>query len=135
MRSTTTGHGIAGGVVVTLALLVFAPGAASQQVPAPAAPAGAAPTPVTETRDTAATPPALLASACANCHGYEGRGAWPIGSIAGRPYQELYRQLDAWRLGEAIDEATVMARLMAGYSEADIQTLARWFSALPAAAE
>ncbi|MCC5870550.1 MAG: hypothetical protein JJU27_18785, partial [Gammaproteobacteria bacterium] len=109
-----------------------APGAASQQTPAPSEPA---PAPARDTPVAAATPPALLAASCANCHGYEGRGAWPITSIAGRPYQELYQQLDAWRRGEAIDDATVMPRLMAGYSEADVETLARWFAALPANAQ
>ena len=132
MRPATTGHVISGAAIVVLAGLVFASGAASQQTPAPAEPA---PAPVTDVPAAPATPPALLAAACANCHGYEGRGVWPIASIAGRPYQELYQQLDAWRRGEAIDDATVMTRLMAGYSQDDIETLARWFSALPATAE
>ena len=82
-----------------------------------------------------ATPPPLLAAACANCHGPEGRGAWPIASIAGRPYNELLRQLESYRINDPIDDATVMPRLMAGYSEADIEALARWFSSLPAAPE
>ncbi len=127
MRPAITGHVVTGAVVVGLAVLAFAPGAASQQTPAAPAPAQLA-----DPSPAPATPPALLAAACANCHGYEGRGAWPIASIAGRPYREIYQQLDAWRRGEAIDDATVMTRLMAGYSEADIETLARWFSALPA---
>ena len=132
MRSATTGHAIAGGAIVMLAVLAFASGAASQQTPAPAGPA---PAPLTDVPITPATPPALLAAACANCHGDQGLGAWPIASIAGRPYQELYQQLDAWRRGETIDDATLMPRLMTGYSQDDIETLARWFSALPANAE
>ena len=130
MRPATTGLAVIGAAILVLALLAFAPGAASQQSPAPSEPAPAPDTPV-----AAATPPALLAASCANCHGYEGRGAWPIASIAGRPYQELYQQLDAWRRGDAIDDATVMPRLMAGYSQADVETLARWFSALPTNAQ
>ncbi len=81
------------------------------------------------------TPPALLAAACANCHGSDGRGAWPIASIAGRPYTELLRQLTAYRNGESLDDATVMPRLMAGYSATEIETLARWFSSLPVTPE
>lgn len=84
------------------------------------------------TGDSTPTPAPLLAAACANCHGAEGRGAWPIASIAGRPYIELLRQLTAYRNGDHLDDATVMPRLMAGYSEADIEVLAHWFSALPA---
>lgn len=87
------------------------------------------------TGDSTPTPAPLLAAACANCHGAEGRGAWPIASIAGRPFTELLRQLTAYRDGDFLDDATVMPRLMAGYSEADIDALARWFSALPAGAE
>ncbi|MCC5862194.1 MAG: hypothetical protein JJT93_09825 [Gammaproteobacteria bacterium] len=88
-----------------------------------------------DTPQGVSTPPPLLAAACANCHGDDGRGAWPIASIAGRPYTELLRQLTAYRNGDALDDATVMPRLMAGYSEADIEVLARWFSALPVAPE
>jgi sulfide dehydrogenase cytochrome subunit len=82
-----------------------------------------------------ATPPGLLAASCANCHGAEGRGAWPIAAIAGRPYPELYRQLTAYRDGDPALDATVMGRLMAGYSDSDLETLARWFAAQPASAE
>jgi cytochrome c553 len=82
-----------------------------------------------------ATPTPLLAAACANCHGPEGRGAWPIAAIAGRPYSDLLRQLESYRINDSIDDATVMPRLMAGYSKAEVEALARWFSSLPAALE
>jgi len=79
-------------------------------------------------------PAGLLAASCANCHGYEGRGAWPIAAIAGRPYAELHRQLIAFREGDTAVDATVMGRLMAGYSDRDIEALASWFASLPATA-
>lgn len=69
----------------------------------------------------------LLAGTCANCHGTDGRSPGTIPSIAGKPFAVLNAQLAAFRAGEAKD-ATVMTRLALGYTDAELEALARHFS-------
>lgn len=68
----------------------------------------------------------VLAGPCANCHGPDGHSPGAIPSIAGLPAGETRDKLTAFRDGSA--PATVMARLMKGYDEAEIAALAEWFS-------
>ncbi len=69
----------------------------------------------------------MLAGPCANCHGTDGRSPGPIPSIAGIPFTVLKAQLDAFRNG-LNPSATVMTRLAKGFTEAEVETLARHFS-------
>lgn len=69
----------------------------------------------------------LLAGACANCHGTDGRSPGSIPPLAGKPFAVLSAQLAAFKAGEARD-ATVMTRLALGYSDAELEALARHFS-------
>lgn len=71
----------------------------------------------------------VLAGTCFNCHGTEGRSPGAIPSIAGEPYAVLLAQLQAFKAGEA-PGATVMTRLAKGYSDDQLDALARYFSEL-----
>lgn len=69
----------------------------------------------------------VLAQTCANCHGTDGRSPGAIPSLAGRDFDLLSRRLIAFKAGEA-DDATVMTRHATGYSDEELQALARYFS-------
>lgn len=71
----------------------------------------------------------VLAGACANCHGTDGRLGGAIPAIAGRPAGILEAQLLAFKRGEQ-PNATVMTRHAAGYSDAELAALAAYFSSL-----
>ncbi|NBQ88074.1 MAG: cytochrome C [Betaproteobacteria bacterium] len=71
-----------------------------------------------------------LAATCANCHGTEGRAVdgSAVATIAGLPRDYLSTQLKAFKNGTR--QATVMHQLAKGYSDAQIEQLAAYFSAL-----
>lgn len=69
----------------------------------------------------------LLAGTCANCHGTDGRSPGAIPSIAGKPFNVLSAQLAAYKAGQAKD-ATVMTRLALGFTDEELEALARHFS-------
>lgn len=69
----------------------------------------------------------LLAGTCANCHGTDGRSPGTIPSIAGKPFAVLSAQLAAFKAGEA-KGTTVMTRLATGFTDAELEALARHFS-------
>lgn len=70
----------------------------------------------------------LLASNCANCHGTDGRSQGGIPALAGlaRPY--LAQQMQEFKTGKRA--ATVMHQLAKGYTDAEIDALAAYFSSL-----
>ena len=73
---------------------------------------------------------AVAAATCANCHGTDGRSPGLIPSIAGQPKDRLLQRLQDFKAG--IDpRATVMTRLMKGYSEEELRELAGYFSEVP----
>lgn len=80
----------------------------------------------------AASSAPLLAAACFNCHGTDGRSPGPIASIAGRPEAELLLKLKAFKANPPPAGTTVMNRLAKGYSDADLEALARHFSQIKA---
>jgi cytochrome c553 len=69
----------------------------------------------------------VLAGPCASCHGTDGRSPGPIASIAGRPEALLRAQLRDFKAGK-IPNATVMTRLSTGYTDEQLDALARYFS-------
>ncbi len=75
---------------------------------------------------------AVLAGTCASCHGTEGRSPGIVPTIAGRPEAVLRAQLRAFRSEQPIPGVTVMDRIAKGYSDAEIDALARYFSQRPA---
>lgn len=73
----------------------------------------------------------VLAAACYNCHGTEGRLSTAIPAIAGRPASVLESKLLAFKRGEKTGaDATVMQRHAIGYSDDELAILANYFSNL-----
>lgn len=70
----------------------------------------------------------VLAAACANCHGTDGRSPGSIPSIAGRPEAILKQQLQAFKSDTPPAGTTVMNRLAKGLSDQQIDALAQHFS-------
>ena len=69
-----------------------------------------------------------LASACAICHGTDGRAVTPnMISLAGLPRDHIASQMRAFRDGQR--PATVMHQIAKGYTDAQIDAMAAWFSA------
>jgi len=92
---------------------------------------------------TAGAPPAaaqsaadvsVLAGSCANCHGTDGRSPGPIASIAGKPESVLRDQLKAFKAETPPPGTTIMNRLAKGYTDEQIDALARYFSLVKAQA-
>jgi len=68
-----------------------------------------------------------LASACAICHGTDGRAVTKeVTPLAGLPREHIAAQMRAFRDGQR--PATVMHQLAKGYTDAQIDALAAWFS-------
>jgi sulfide dehydrogenase cytochrome subunit len=81
--------------------------------------------------------PVVLAGPCANCHGTDGRSPGVIPSIAGRPEAVLKAQLKAFKAETPPPGTTIMNRLMKGYTDEQIDALAKYYAQLkpaPAAA-
>ena len=76
-------------------------------------------------QDTAAR---NLASACAICHGTDGRAVTKdVVPLAGLPREHIATQMRAFRDGKR--PATVMHQIAKGYNDAQIDALAAWFAA------
>lgn len=72
-----------------------------------------------------------LAATCANCHGTEGRTTQgsAIPALAGMPKDYMLTQMKAFKDGTR--PATVMHQLSKGLTDAQIESVATYFSALP----
>ena len=69
-----------------------------------------------------------LAASCAICHGTEGHAVTKdIVALAGLPPGQIASQMRAFRDGQR--PATVMHQIAKGYTDAQIDALAAWFSA------
>jgi len=68
-----------------------------------------------------------LASGCAICHGPAGRPApgSQLGPLAGLKARDFVEAMNAFKTGRR--PATVMHQVSKGYSEAEIEAMARWF--------
>jgi cytochrome c553 len=73
------------------------------------------------------TPPAgrLLASNCFQCHGTNGRGPG-FDSLAGKPANELYRELKEYQSGE--EGSGLMAKHAWGYTDAQLRALSQYLA-------
>ena len=71
-----------------------------------------------------------LAATCASCHGTEGRSvSTEVAALAGLPKDHIVSQMKAFRDGTR--PATVMQQLAKGYSDAQIELIADYFSRRP----
>lgn len=69
-----------------------------------------------------------LAAACAICHGTDGRAVTKdLIPLAGLPREHIASQMRAFRDGQR--PATVMHQIAKGYTDAQIDAIAAWFSA------
>jgi sulfide dehydrogenase cytochrome subunit len=73
---------------------------------------------------------AVLAGACANCHGTDGRSPGVIPSIAGRPEAVLKAQLRAFKAETPPPGTTIMNRLLKGHTDEQIDALAKYYAQL-----
>jgi len=69
-----------------------------------------------------------LSQACTSCHGVDGRSAGAIPALAGRPKDELVSLMLAFR--EEGSQATIMNRVVRGYSDDELTALADYFSSV-----
>ncbi len=73
----------------------------------------------------------LLALSCLNCHGPGGKSPGEIPSIAGKSEDWLKTTLVDFRDGKRTGAAsTVMTRLAKGYTDAEIDALAKYIATL-----
>lgn len=71
-----------------------------------------------------------LAATCANCHGTDGHSATrEVASLAGLQKDYIVAQMKAFRDGTR--PATIMQQLAKGYSDAQVEQLADYFSRRP----
>ncbi len=71
-----------------------------------------------------------LAATCANCHGTQGRTVGDaLPPLAGMNREAMLEQLRAFRSGAR--PATIMHQLTKGYSEAQLERIATYFSRQP----
>jgi cytochrome c553 len=68
-----------------------------------------------------------LAATCASCHGTDGRSVTQeVASLAGLPKEHIAAQMKAFR--EGTRPSTIMQQLAKGYSDAQIELVADYFS-------
>lgn len=73
----------------------------------------------------------VLALSCFNCHGPGGKSPGEIPSIAGKTEDFLKNALTDFRDGKRTGaSATVMGRLAKGYSDAEIDAVAKYIATL-----
>ena len=72
--------------------------------------------------------PPGLADACTGCHGVDGRSRGYIPSIGGTDKAALFSALQSFR--DPKSAATIMNRIVRGYSDPELAALAAYFSAV-----
>ena len=70
--------------------------------------------------------PAMLANPCAGCHGTDGASPGSIPSIKGMPGDYLVSTMKAFKSGKR--KGTVMNRIARGYTDEEIELMAKHFS-------
>jgi len=71
--------------------------------------------------------PAMLANACAGCHGTNGASAGPaMPSLAGQSKEAIVEAMKKFKSGER--PSTIMGRLAKGYSDADFAAMGEFFA-------
>jgi len=70
------------------------------------------------------------AASCASCHGTNGRGSDEIPALAGRSKADLVTVLQEFKAGKR-KTATIMHQHAKGYSDAQLERIAEYFSQQP----
>ena len=96
-------------------------------IPTVVAQTPAAPAPVVAPTATAVVPtnPRYLSANCANCHGTNGNAAAGF-ALAGLKKDYIIEQMAAFKSGKR--QATIMHQIAKGYSDAQIVSMAEYFS-------
>ncbi len=68
----------------------------------------------------------VLANTCFSCHGTDGKSADEMPTIAGKSEEFIREKLQAFKSGEL--KGTIMARIVKGFSDAEIAALAKYFA-------
>ncbi len=68
-----------------------------------------------------------MAATCANCHGTEGRSAGTVPGLAGVDKTHIVQQMQDFKTGKRA--STIMQQLAKGFTDAQIEQIAAWFSA------
>ena len=72
----------------------------------------------------------MLANTCAGCHGTDGASAGPASpTIAGLSEEYFIETMNAFAAGEI--PSTIMGRIASGYSEAEIEQMAKFYAEKP----
>ncbi len=69
---------------------------------------------------------AVMANTCFSCHGTDGKSAGDMPTIAGKSEEFITEKLKAFKSGSL--EATVMDRIVKGFTDDEIAALAKFFS-------
>ncbi len=69
----------------------------------------------------------MLGNTCAGCHGTNGHSAEPMPIIAGLPDKYMTETMKSYRSGKR--PSTIMGRLARGYSDKEIEYMAKFFAA------
>jgi cytochrome subunit of sulfide dehydrogenase len=67
-----------------------------------------------------------LAATCATCHGTNGHSVGGNESLAGKPREDLVKTMQDFKAGRK--PATLMHQLSKGFSDAQIEAIAQFFS-------
>ena len=70
----------------------------------------------------------LLASNCANCHGTDGRSQGGMPALTGLTKPYIIQQMMDYKSGKST--GTIMHQLAKGYTDAQIEALATYFSSV-----
>jgi cytochrome c553 len=70
------------------------------------------------------------AAGCAGCHGTNGHSTGAVPSLAGRSKADLLAILEEFKAGKR-KAATIMHQYAAGYSDAELERIAEYFSLQP----
>ncbi len=71
---------------------------------------------------------AVLAGPCANCHGTNGKSNGKIPTLAGRPATALAAVMKAFKSETPTPATTIMNRIAKGYTDEQIEALAKYFA-------
>ncbi|HVW92481.1 MAG TPA: c-type cytochrome [Devosia sp.] len=69
-----------------------------------------------------------LADACTSCHGVAGHSTGSVPSLVGKDKAALLAALTGFKAGKG--DPTIMNRIVRGYSDAELEALAGYFSSL-----
>ncbi len=70
----------------------------------------------------------LIASGCYSCHGIQGRGSGKIPKLKGEDFNDLQETLQGFKTGA--EKSTIMNHHAKAYTDAEIESLAKYFSQL-----